>query len=107
MSFLFPRRRACGRCGKREAFSTGSIGRRRNGFAYVLAQLLPGISLGEDPFGQTLGDEAAIALPAYLKDHFRHGRWVAAPRPAIKPRARVHPAPLRRPAVVSTPVTRV
>ena len=40
---------------------------RGNGLAHVLAQLLPRISLGEDPFGQTLGDEAAIALLATSK----------------------------------------
>ena len=39
----------------------------RNGLTYVIAQLLPRIALGEDPFGQTLGDEAAIALLATSK----------------------------------------
>lgn len=62
---------------------------RRNGLAYVFAQLLPGVALGEDPLGQTLGDEAAIAFLGHLEDHFGHDRRVAPPCPAIQPRAQV------------------
>ena len=80
---------------------------RCNGLESVVSRSSSHVSPWRDAFGQTLGDVAAITFLAHLEDHFRHGRRVAAPRPAIKPRARVHPGPLRRPAVGSTPATRV
>lgn len=43
-----------------------------NGLFDVASQLIPGVSLSEDTFGQTLGGKSTVGLLRYLEDNFVH-----------------------------------